>query len=476
MEWQALLIGILAGSGTVLIALLLRQKGIWAQIARLEQLVVRIPELEALHREDLSRCEALLSANTALEKKAAEQAALACERLAQIATLHAEREAARQEIEQLQGRVATCSARIEVLREQEVRQGDEKITLLMEARTQLKEEFQNLSRRIFDERTSSLSEHSRAQLEGVLSPLREQLGEFKRRIDDVHDRESRDRAALRQELSHLRDLNTSIGREAVNLTRALKGDSKARGTWGEVILKRLLEESGLCRGREYEPQVSLPDAHGKRYQPDVIVHLPEDRDVIIDAKVSLNAYERYCSAEDDQGRSTALREHLSSLRTHIRELSTKNYADLPGLRSLDFVLMFIPVESAFLAALEGEHGLFTEALDKDIVLVSPSTLLVTLRIIHTIWQDEYQHTHAQEIAKRAGDLYDHFVRFVNALEEIGRHLEKAQAAYDLAHKRLASGKGNLVSRTAALKQLGVKAKRELPPALAAVTPGDGCED
>jgi DNA recombination protein RmuC len=362
------------------------------------------------------------------------------------------------EASQLQARIAELAT----LLDDERKQSAEKIALLNEAREQLKIEFQNLAQRIFEDKGQKFAEQNRMTMDHLITPLRDQIGDFKKRVEDVYDKESRDRVSLQTEIHHLKELNQRISKEAMNLTRALKGDSKARGNWGEVVLERVLEASGLQKGREYETQVHLKDAKGKRYQPDVIVRLPQGKDVVVDAKVSLNDYEVYYSAEDADQKEIALKAHIESIRTHIRSLAGKSYEDLEGVRSLDFVLMFIPIEAAFLAAVEKDRGLFAEAFDQNILVVSPSTLLVTLRTIETIWRHEYQNRYSIEIAKKAGGLYDKFVGFVEALEEVGQQLDRAKDAYQKASGRLVDGKGNLIRRTQELKALGVKAGKELP--------------
>jgi len=356
-------------------------------------------------------------------------------------------------------------AELTTLLDDERKQSAEKIALLNDARDQLKIEFQNLAQRIFDDKSQKFAEQNRVNMDHLITPLRHQIGDFKKRVEDVYDKESRDRASLQTEIHHLKELNQRISKEALNLTRALKGDSKARGNWGEVVLERVLEASGLQKGREYETQVSLKDSDGKRYLPDVIVRLPQGKDVVVDAKVSLNDYEIYYSAEDPQQKEMALKAHIEAIRTHIRSLAGKSYEDLEGVRSLDFVLMFIPIEAAFMAAVDQDRGLFGEAFDKNIMVVSPSTLLVTLRTIENIWRHEYQNRHAIEIAKKAGLLYDKFVGFVDALEDVGQKLDKAKEAYKTASDRLVNGRGNLIRRTQELKTLGVKAGKELPKQL-----------
>ena len=351
---------------------------------------------------------------------------------------------------------------LETLLEQERKQYEERVSLLVEIREGQKMEFTSLANRIFDEKGKKITDQHRTGLNDLLQPLREQMEGFKKKIEDVYDKESKDRVSLFNEIVNLKELNQLIGKEAVNLTRALKGDSKIRGTWGEVVLERVLEDSGLCKGREYDIQVSLQNKDGKRFQPDVIVHLPEGKDVIIDSKVSLNAYERYYSSESDQDRTNAFKEHINSMRIHIKSLGSKNYTELHGVKSLDFVLMFVPIEAAFLTALEHDWRIFNEAFDKNIILVCPSTLLATLRTIQSIWRYEYQNRNSFEIANKAGDLYDKFAGFVEALENVGKHLARAVRSYDHAHSRLASGKGNLIRRAETLKELGAKARKRLP--------------
>lgn len=348
----------------------------------------------------------------------------------------------------------------------ERRQSKEKIALLNDARERLTYEFQVLAQQILEEKGKHFSEHSRAQMEGLILPLREQLSGFKKTVADVYDRESRDRTALRTEISQLRHLNERIGKDALNLTNALKGDVKTMGGWGEVVLERILETSGLEKGRIYETQVHLKDSRGSRYQPDAIIRLPEGRDVIVDAKVSLAAYERYHATGDETVRASAIKEHLASLRNHIRGLSNKHYEDLEGIRTLDFVLMFIPIETAFFTALEHDPSLFSDGFEKNVIPVSPSTLLVTLRTIQTIWRNADQNENALKIARQAGGLYDKFIGFLESLEEVGRQLDKAKEAYQTSRDRLATGRGNLVRRAQQLVAMGVKANKALPDSYA----------
>ena len=357
--------------------------------------------------------------------------------------------------------------------EAERRQGAEKIAVLDDARQRLTNEFKVLADRILESQSRTFAERSQRQMDGLIGPLRQQLGDFKKRVEDVYDKESRDRAALRSELGHLKDLNERIGKDALNLTNALKGDVKTLGGWGEVILERILEASGLEKGRIYETQVSLGGVQGGRYQPDVVIRLPEGRDVVVDAKVSLKAYERYHTAQEASVRATAIKDHLISLRSHLNGLSGKHYEDLQGIRSLDFVLMFVPIEAAFFTALEYDRALFTEAFEKNVILVSPSTLLVTLRTIHNMWRNADQNKNALEIARQAGGLYDKFIGFIEVLETVGQQLDRARDAHRIAVERLCTGRGNLVRRTEMLKALGVKANKALPVSYADAVAPDG---
>jgi DNA recombination protein RmuC len=336
------------------------------------------------------------------------------------------------------------------------------LVALNDAKTMLSKEFENLANRIFDEKQEKFSIQSKEALETSLSPLRRDIGDFKKQVESAYDKESSDRNKLVGQISELQKQTHQISSDALALANALRGDNKAQGNWGEFILEKLLEDSGLTNGREYTTQKSLKDEDGKRRNPDVIIHLPEGRDIVIDAKVSLVDYERYFHAEDDEIKKQCLRQHLASLTAHIRGLSGKDYEQLEGVNSLDFVLIFIPVESAFMLALDQAPEMMKDAYDRGIILVSPSTLMVTLRTIKNLWRYADQNLNAQLIADKAGGLYDQFVLYIEALDDIGRHLDKSQEAWDLAHKRLVSGRGNLVKRSQELKTLGAKTKKSLP--------------
>ena len=341
-------------------------------------------------------------------------------------------------------------------------QYESQLKLLQDAKQILTQEFENLANRIFDEKQTKFSAQSKEALEVSLSPLRRDIGDFRKQVESVYDKENADRNKLVGQISELQKQTMQISADAVSLANALRGDNKAQGNWGEFVLEKLLEDSGLTNGREYDTQVALKDEDGRRRNPDVIIHLPEGRDIVIDAKVSLVDYERYFHAEDEDTKQQCLNQHLASLKAHIRGLSGKDYESLEGVNSLDFVLIFIPVESAFMLALDQAPDMMRDAYDRGIIVVSPSTLMVTLRTIKNLWRYADQNLNAQVIADKAGGLYDQFVLYIEALEDVGRHLDKSRDVWDTAHKRLVSGRGNLVRRSEELKKLGAKAKKSIP--------------
>lgn len=356
-------------------------------------------------------------------------------------------------------------SRLETQLTEERSQHQEKLRLLEEAREKMSLEFTNLANEILEKKGKDFTDSNRENIENILKPLREKIQQFEKRVEETYDRESKERFSLAREIKNLQELNVRISEDAINLTNALKGESKTQGIWGEFVLERLLEDSGLQKGREYEIQVSMRADDGSLKQPDVVVHLPEGKDVIIDSKVSLSAYERYYSEQDEDKRAEALKQHIQSIRTHIRSLSDKDYHNLDAVKTLDFIMMFLPVEAAFALAVQHDASLFSEAFDKNIALVGPTTLMATLRTIQNIWRYEQQNRNALEIARRAGALYDKFVNFASDLEEVGKRLDQTQDSYDQAHKRLISGRGNLVSNVEKLKLLGARASKSLPASL-----------
>lgn len=337
----------------------------------------------------------------------------------------------------------------------------EQSQLMREARLQLGQEFENLANRIFDHKQKQFDHQNQKTLSRSLDPLKRQIDEFKHQISKNYQQESAERNQLIGKISELQQHTKQIGEDAVNLAQALKGDNKTQGAWGEMVLERVLEESGLHKGREYDTQVSLEDAQGNRRNPDVVIYLPDNKQLVIDAKVSLVDYERYVMAEDEKERQVALRAHIASVRNHIKVLSSKNYEALNGIQSLDFVFIFMPVEAAFMLALQQEPDLFREAYDRHVVLVSPTTLMATMRTVANIWRYYKQHKFAEKIADQAGGLYDQFVLVVNSLDELGDQIAKTQKCYHLTRKRLVAGRGNIVKRVESLRKLGAKTKRNL---------------
>ena len=346
--------------------------------------------------------------------------------------------------------------------EQERKGFEEKLAILDEAKKRLGDEFENLGNRIFEDTTKKFTDRNKADMETLLNPLREHIKDFEKKVTDTHKDASSDMASLKAHIENLKNLGEQMSREALNLTTALKGESQTQGAWGEIVLERALEMSGLSEGREYHSQPSYRGGDGNTLRPDVIVHLPEGKDVVIDSKVSLTAYERYMSCENEEERGDYLRQHVLSFRNHIKELSSKAYEDIPEITSLNYVLMFVPLESAFMLAIETERDIYSEAFEKNVIIVCPSTLLATLRTIHSIWQFEYQNANARKIAESAGRMYDKFVTFTEHLEEVGKRIEQSDQAYRRAVGSLRDGKGNLVKRALDLKELGIKTSKELP--------------
>lgn len=334
---------------------------------------------------------------------------------------------------------------------------NEKSRLIEESKQSMQTEFENLVNKLFHENTQK----SNQNLNLMLKPLKEQLNSFTTRVNEVYNEETKQRSSLLTEIKNLKELNQKISQDAINLTKALKGENKTQGDWGEMILESILEQSGLRKDKEYTIQNSYTDDNNKRLRPDVILHLPENKDIIIDSKVSLNAYVQHVNAETKQEQEEAKKELERSFMAHIKGLSAKRYEDIKELKSLDFVLMFVPIEGAFLLAASQNGNLFKTAFDNNIMIVSPSTLFVTLRTIENIWKFEYQNENAQKIAEKAGNLYDKFVLFLESFQTVGKSIEKAQEAYDTSLNRLSSGKGNVVSKVEEFKQMGVKPNKQI---------------
>jgi len=347
----------------------------------------------------------------------------------------------------------------------ESQRADSQLKLLADARVELGNQFQVLANQILEEKAQRFTQQSHDSLAPLLQPLQERIKDFQKQVSDTHLADSKERLTLKTEIERLATLNHQISTDAVNLTQALKGSSKAQGIWGEMVLENLLEASGLRKGQDYIVQASFAGDEGQQFRPDVVIHLPEGKHMVVDSKMSLLAYEQYCSTDEEAMRLVAQKEHLQSLRSHAKGLSAKNYQGLADLKAPDFVLMFVPVEPAFMLAVTQDHALFNEALSRNVLIVSPTTLLATLRIVANIWRHEHQNTNAQAIAEQCGRLFDKFVGFVEDLEQVGTRLRQTQDAYESAHKKLSSGRGSLISQAGKVKQLGVKSSKSLPLAL-----------
>ena len=351
--------------------------------------------------------------------------------------------------------------RLEAALDSERKQGLGRIESLNEAKEALTSQFKNLANEILEDKSKRFTEQNVASLDALLKPLQTKLSEFKEQVNTSYGNEARERFALKSEIERLANLNLRMSDETRSLTQALKGDSKVQGNWGELVLESILESSGLRKGEEYLVQESHTQTDGSRLQPDIVVKLPEGRSLVVDSKVSITAYSRHAEASDVVIAEQELAAHIQSLRQHIHGLSSKNYSSLYGIGSVDFVLMFVPIEPAFLLALKTAPNLYQEALAKNIVLVCPSTLMATLRTVAHLWRQDHQNRNALEIAKQCGTLYDKFVGFVDDLEKLGQRLDQAQTSYHDAFSKLKSGKGNLIRTAEKVRELGVKPSKSL---------------
>lgn len=384
---------------------------------------------------------------------------------AQMASAQTEKDNAATELEKMRADLATkmveqatTVTKMEGLKEQLAEQKQ----AMADLQKRLTTEFENMANRILKERAAELSETSKKDLGAILNPLKDNIAEFKQQVREAYSLEMRDKAGLREQLKLLTEQNARISDEANNLTKALKGDVKQQGNWGEIVLERVLEMSGLHIGREFEREAVSKDDNDANKRPDVIVHLPDNKHVVIDSKVSLVAYDRLVNAPDNAAYETALKDQVSSLKKHVNELAAKNYPNLPGLNAPDFVLMFVPIEAMFSVAVDADKNLFAYAWEKKIVIVSPTTLLATLRTIASIWQQENQTKNAFEIARLGGVLYDKMVGFIDDFQKIKRSLEAADKAYNDALGKMSTGKGNMLNTATRIKELGAKAGKTIP--------------
>ena len=389
------------------------------------------------------------------------QLGLTIEELKQnLSKIESEREEIRREKEFLNSELTRKNTEYENLQIHNLKRDEE----LAKQQEQLRKDFELMASKILDEKSEKFTLQNKENIKNILNPLQEKIQVFEKKVEDTQKESISMHSALKEQLLGLKDLNQQMTKEATNLTRALKGDSKMQGNWGELVLERVLEKSGLEKDREYFVQQSFTTAEGSRVLPDVVLHLPDNKRMVIHSKVSLTDYERYVNADDDD-RPQFLKAHVNSIRKHVDQLSEKKYEDLYDIQSPDFVLMFIPIEPAFAIAINDDNSLYNKAFEKNIVIVTPSTLLATLRTIDTMWNNEKQQQNAIEIARQAGALYDKFEGLVSDLTGVGKKIDDAKKDYSSAMNKLVEGKGNLITSVQKLKKLGAKAKKSLPEAI-----------
>ena len=379
----------------------------------------------------------------------------------QIQVFELEKEALRKEKEGIAIQLSKKESDFEHLWERNKEQKEE-VEKLQEKFTK---EFENLANKILEEKSNKFTEQNKENMKSILLPLQDKIQLFEKKVEDTHKESIDYHAALRQQIIGLSKMNEQMSKETINLTKALKGDSKMQGNWGELVLERVLEKSGLEKDREYYVQQSHTNEEGQRVFPDVVINLPDGKKMIVDSKVSLTAYEKYCNEEDDVVKKNYLKEHVNSIKRHVEQLGEKNYHDLYQIESPDFVLLFIPLEPAFAIALNEDTTLYNKAFEKNIVIVTPSTLLATLRTIDSMWANQKQQENAFEIARQAGALYDKFEGFVGDLIKIGKKIDESKVEYGLAMNKLVEGKGNLITSVERLKKMGAKAKKTLPESI-----------
>ena len=362
-------------------------------------------------------------------------------------------------------RYRTNNARLLMKLESQERHNSSQQEMMYSHKKEIKEEFEALAKKVFEGNSQKFAEFSKENLDSMIKPLQTQIAEFKKQVSDTYNSESQDRAILKNEIQSLKELNEKISKDAINLTNALKGESRQQGVWGEMVLEHVLEASGLRKGHEFEREVSLKTDDNETLRPDVVVHLPDNRDLIIDAKTSLVAYERYVNAENEETKAKYLKEHLQSIRSHVKELSHKNYERLTEVNTLDFIFMFMPIEGALTVALEHDNSIYDNAFKNKILLVGPTTLLVAMRAVENVWKFERQNQNAQEIARRAGAMYDKFVGFSEDLMKISKQIDGVQGSFSATRNKLSSGKGNLVRQVEQIKELGAQTSKKIPKEL-----------
>ena len=434
----------------------------WALLSKRSAESRSVQALEDARRESESRLQHLeLEHQNQLVKLEGEWVAKKAGSDAEIKALQKVVESQDLELQELR-KVKERYIQIETRLQDQQISNEKQARLIEEAKAQLFKEFELSAAKLFDDKQKNFAQASKQNIESVVSPFRDQLKDFHKKIDDVYHKESSQRNQLVGQIAELQKQTLKVSEDANSLATALKGDNKTQGSWGEIVLERILEESGLEKGREYEVQATYANEEGKKLRPDIIVRLPDSKDIVIDSKVSLVHFERYVNEADEKEKEKLLKSHIESLRTHVKGLSLKQYENLEGLRTLDFVFLFVPVESAYLAALQVAPEIFKEAYEKNIVLVSPSSLMVALRTVETIWRHEKQNANAEKIAASAGKLYDQFILVLGSLEGVGGYIAKAGEAYEKTLKQISEGRGNALKRVDDLKKLGAKTSRKMP--------------
>ncbi|WP_430459888.1 DNA recombination protein RmuC [Thalassolituus sp. LLYu03] len=428
--------------------------------ARAEQLGRQLEELQQQAQQQRLEATRWQERAQNLQQQEQQQSAL---RQQQHQQQQQQAEQLQQQLSRLQQQLATEQE----ARAQEQRNAEEKLALLAQSKEQMLKEFENLSNRIFEQKQRQFSEQSQKGLDSLLNPFKDQLEGLRKKVDDVYVADAKDRTELKTQIENLHKLNQQITAEAHALTTALRGEKKMQGNWGEMVLETVLDRSGLRKGEEYLREQVHQDDGGKNYRPDVIINLPEGKHIIIDSKVSLNAYTDYVNAENDADRDAAARRHTDAIRNHIRGLSEKAYQQLEGLNSPDFVFLFMPIEPAFMLAFQQDEALFNEAFEKRIVVVTPTTLLATLRTVASIWAIERRNRSTEKLAEQAGKVYDKLVLVVEKFEKVGNQLNTVQKSYDDAWNSMRTGRGNLLSQADGFRKLGVRAKKELDRTLVA---------
>ncbi len=446
------------------------------------QLALLQERYDQISRQEQEKQTLLAHANEQLQLTNAELAALKQsinDKNELLGKYEQQKNALEQQLEQLRqqnGQQNSTITKLQTEFEQEQKTSAEKLAFLDEAKTKLSNEFKVLANQIFDAKQGQMTESGKIALDSIIKPMQKDMSEFRARIEQVHKDDTEARISLAHHLKDLKTLNQQMSQDALNLTLALKGDSKAQGNWGEMILEKLLESSGLREGYEFEREKSFANDEGKRQRPDVIINMPGDKQVIIDAKVSLTDYERAISSQDDIVKQQFIRAHVKSMQQHIQTLASKRYDHLEGVHSPDYVLMFMPIEGAYLMAIEADSSIFESAFDKRIAVVTPSTLYATLKLIEQLWRYERQSENVAKLTKQAGNLHDKFVVFIKSFEDIEIHLSRAKKSYDSALGQLRDGRGNLVNQVKTLADLSGKAKKEIPAHLLGELPDESSQE